>query len=1131
MTLCIIYYLCQVIHINQSPIFMLNLYRILNKHQYYIILIIYWLGTPTVNGQTNKWQLTGTIMDTRQQAMIGVNVLVKGTTRGATSDALGKFTIEVTQGNVIVVSMIGYQTKEINIENSTNLNIVLTEESKSLDEVVVVGYGQQNRKTLTGSISSIDQNVFKSAPRTNVGTALQGTAPGLRVQQTTGQPGATPTIVFRGGTDFNGNGSPLIVIDGVIVPSLFGLNMEDVEKIDLLKDAASAAIYGSRASNGVILVTTKKGKKGKTQVTYSYKTAQNYIRRNPMQYMSAEDYIRWNRRGLASRFEAAKADNNTAEMNNTRNQLTGAWGFGVNSGWTAPDGKYSTQLVSNANRKYLNDPQYRLLVDANPFNAGQMDSLLYRSVSQTDLENLILQQSTLNEHYLNFSGGNDQGNFSLGLGALKDVGMVIGSKMDRLNLNFNGGLNVGKDLKINLNLSGYSTKTNPSYLTADNGGALGGGLIQRFTGIAPTARFTNDITGEVLPGVDASTLGNPAYFKDKFYNQTLEQRFAGGLNLEYSILPTLKFIASGSGFYRYTNSESFTKAYLNGTGGALVATRNSSFANQRTAQYSYNGFLQYTKEVKQHAISVLAGGEFYDFKVYDYSATANLAATDFIPWLSASTAAVGVPYSAFSSWQRLASAIGRINYSYANTYLVNINMRYDGTSKLTNNRYGFFPGVSAGWNMHFEDFFANSVLSNYVTTFKPRVSWGQNGSITPLGDYAAIPQYGNVGIYNGAPGFAAGGITNTDLRWERASTLNVGVDVGLLGNRFTIIADYFIRNVYDKISSLTIPAWTGFSSYTTNLAQLQNKGIELEIKANVIRPTSGRGLSWDISANFYKVKNYTKKLPNNGLDKNRQSAIQVWDPSQNKSVWVAGLQEGNRIGLDEIWAPTYNGIYTNQAELDANASLLNTFLPYTNKRIKLLGDARWTDLDKNDTLDFRDYVYVGRTTPTIQGGFSTNVSWQGFTLYGQFDYSLGFVIANQMYLRGMSQVQGSQNGPVDVTKTWSPDNTAGTLPRYYWANYGRNYFTDAGGSTTAPANYWQKGDYLAMREITLSYEMPTKVLSQVSRQRVQGFRLFLTGSNLLYLTKYNGTFPEVGGNDAGRFPLPKTVTIGATINL
>ena len=1111
--------------------------------QRYVLLIAVLLTALSSWAQTPS--LTGTIRDAAtNEALPGVNVSVKGTetsdrTRGTVTDAEGQFSIPVKKGDVLVVSQIGMTPQEITINNQTTLAIRMAESSRSLDEVVVVGYGQQSRRTLTGAVSSIDNTVFKSVPRTNVGTALQGTAPGLRVQQTTGQPGATPTIVFRGGTDFNGSGSPLVVLDGVIVPSLFGINMEDVEKIDLLKDAASAAIYGARASNGVILVTTKKGKKGRTSVTYSYKTANNYVRRNPLPYMSAADYISWNRRGIGSRFEAAKADGNTSEMNSARNQLTGAWGWGVNAGWLQPDGKYSTQLVSNANRQLLSDPQYSLLLDKNPFNPNQTDSLLYRSTSQRELEDLILQRGTLNEHYLSFSGGNDQGTFSLGLGSLSDQGIVIGSALKRLNLNFNGGLNVGKNVVVALNLSGYSAQTSPSYLTADNDGGLTGGLVQRFTGVAPTVRFTNDITGAQLPGVDGGTLGNPTYFRDKFLNETTEQRYSGGVNLTYTIIPGLKALGSASGFYRYNTNDRFTKAYINGTGGALINTRNASFTNQRLSQYTYNGFLQYDKEIDKHNLSLLGGGEFYETRTYDYGASANLAATDFIPWLSASTAAVGIPTSSFSSWQRLASVIGRVNYTYDNMYLLNVNLRYDGTSKLTNNQYGFFPGISAGWNMHYADFFAKSGLSRYISTLKPRISYGENGSINPtgsngqplIGDYATIPQYGSVGIYNGQPGFAASGITNTNLKWERANTLNFGLDVGLLNNRVTIIADYFIRNVFDKISSLTIPVSTGYTSYVTNLGQLQNRGIELEVRADVIKPSTAGGLAWTVNANLFSIKNFAKKLPNNGLDLNRQGAVQIFDPAQNKLVWVGGLQEGKRVGLDEIYAPIYDGLYTSQADVDARASFYNSYLPYTNKRVKLPGDARWRDTDQNDSLDYRDFVYVGRTTPTLQGGFSSNLSWKGFTLFGQFDYSLGFVIVNQMYLRGMSQVQGSQNGPVDVTQTWTPENPTATLPRYYWANYGRNYFLDAGGGTTAPANYWQKGDYVAMRELTLSYETPAQLLSRMTGNRVRGLRVFLTGSNLVYLTGYNGTFPEVGGNDVGRFPLPRTVTLGATISL
>lgn len=1076
--------------------------------------------------------ISGKITDAAGEPLEFVTIAVKGMPIGTTTAADGTFRLTVPDNaTTLQVTLVGYQLAAVEIGSNTEINLSL-KSATELDEVVVVGYGQQSRRTLTGAVSSTNEQVLKSVPRTNVGTALQGTVTGLRVQQTTGQPGATPVLSFRGGTDFSGSGAPLIVLDGIVVTSLYGINMADVESINLLKDAASTAIYGARASNGVVLITTKKGQQGKTQVSYSFRNATNHVRRNPMQYMSAEDYIRWNRRGIGSRFALGKAGND-GDTTSTRNQLTGAWGWATNSGWTAPDGRYSTQLVSNSNRRLLTDPEWKLLVDKNPFSPTRMDSILYRATNQEQLEDLILQQSTLNDHYINFSGANQMGNFALGLGAMRDVGIVVGSALKRLSLNFNGGLNVNKDLKISLNTSVYNDDATPSYITTDGGGGVGGGLIQRLVGVAPTVRYSRDGTGEILPGVDGGTLGNPAYFRDKFINKTSEQRFAGGLNLEYRILPHLKLLASGTGFMRYSLGESFTKLYQNGTGGAFISTRNASVSNNRTTQYSYNGFLQYDRAFGKHAVSVLGGGEFFDFKNYASSATANGAATDFIPYLSASTAAVGVPSSAFNSWQRLISGIGRINYDFDTRFLATFNFRYDGTSKLGNNRYGFFPGVSVGWNMHSERFFAPA--RRVLSTFKPRLSWGENGSIDPLGDFATVAVYGNVGTYNGNPGFAAGGIFNTDLRWERAQSFNAGLDVGLFDNRLVLIGDYFVRNVFDKIAGLSIPAWTGFSAFTTNLGQLQNRGIELELRADVLRAKTPKSVRAQVGANFYHVKNFVVKLPNNGLERNRQSTIRVFDPASGQVIQVAGLQEGLRVGLDEIWSPIYDGIYTTQGDLDARASFYNSFLPSPNKRAKLLGDARWRDLDKNDTLDFRDFTYVGRSTPTVQGGFNGLVGWRGFTLFAQFEYALGHKLLNQMFLRGMSQVQGSQNGPIDVTNTWHPDNPTGTLPRYYWANYGRNYFMDAGGATSqtapAPANFYEKGDYVALREITLSYELPADVFQRYLKGKIQGLRFNITGSNLAYFTKYSGTFPDVGGNDVGRFPLPRTVTLGASLTL
>ncbi|MCJ8165689.1 SusC/RagA family TonB-linked outer membrane protein [Pontibacter sp. E15-1] len=1067
-----------------------------------------------------------------KQPLIGVSLNVKGTDRGTQTDVDGKFVLQASVGDLLVVRYLGFEPRTVPVESATApMEVTLESATAKLQEVVVVGYGTQSRATLSGAVSTVDEQVLKSAPRTNVATALQGTVTGLRVQQTTGQPGATPNITFRGGTSFSGQGSPLVIVDGVIFPSLYGINSEDIETINVLKDAASTAIYGARAANGVILITTKKGIKGRSQVTYSLKHAQNYVRRNSIDYMSAADYILWNRRGLGSRYEAALADGNTAEANNTRNQLTGSWGWALSPAWTSPSGKYSTQLVTDNNRQLLRDPRWNLLVDRNPFNPGQTDSILYLSTSQKELEDMILQESTLQEHYLNFSGGGDKGTFSLGLGTVKDVGIVLGSSLKRYNLNFNGDLDVNEDFKVSLSLSAYNDKNAPSYLTADGDGGLTGGLIQRFGGIAPTARFIHDETGEILPGVDGGTLGNPQYLRDKFINKNEEQRYSGSLNLKYSILPTLKLLASASGFMRYSTRESFTKAYQNGTGGAVVSTRNASFSLPQANQHSYNAFLQYDNTFGKHTVSLLGGGEFFEGRFSQYSAAARGASTDFIPYLSASTEAVGIPYSGFYSWNRLVSGIGRVTYDYDARYLLNVNLRYDGTSRLADNRYGLFPGISAGWNLHNETFFSNSFLSDYITTIKPRVSWGQNGSIDPLDDFATAATYGGTGIYGGNAGFAPNFLVNTALKWERASSLNFGLDLGLLDNRIAFIGDYFIRDIYDKITSLDIPSWTGYGSFTTNLGQLQNRGVELEVRASVIRPTNPGGFSWDVSANFFHVKNYAKELPDNGLENNRQGATQVYDPASGKLVYVAGLQEGKRIGLDEIWAPIYDGLYLTDAELETDTDLYNEYLPYRDKTVKLLGDARWRDLDQNDTIDFRDRVFVGRTIPTVQGGFSTNFGWKGFTLYSQLDFALGHMVLNQAKLRGLSQVQGSQNGPVDVTNTWHPDNPNGTLPRYYWANYGRNYFQDAGGRTNSFANFYEKGDYLALREITLGYQIPQAFLQNVLRDKIKGLRLHVTGTNLVYFTGYSGTFPEVGGNDVGRFPLPRTVTTGLNVTL
>lgn len=1073
--------------------------------------------------------LEGRVTNEKREPLEGATVHVKGTKATTTTGKDGSFSLKTAKSHPILeVSFIGYGPVEILAEGGIN-HIRLSAKESKMDEVVVVGYGSQSRQTLTGAVSSVDPQVFKSAPNTNVGTTLQGTVTGLRVANGTGGPGTSPTIILRGGTDFTGSGTPLMIMDGVIIPNLYGINMDDVERIDVLKDAGATAIYGARAANGVILVTTKKGKRGRAHVTYSYRRADNMVRRNPLKMLDGKDYLIWNRRGIASKYEADMADGNASNASGDISQNnSGAYGWTVAPAWEAANGLYSTQLVSDANRQDIGNPEWNLLVDKNPFDPGKTDSILYRSIGQQALEDLFLQKSTEQEHYLNFSGASDQGAFSLGLGSVDDAGMVVGDTYKRLNANFNGSLNVSKDLKVNMNAAGYTLSSTPTYYTAD--GSNTSGIIQRVGAIAPTVRFTNDTSGAILPGASAS-LGNPLYFKNIYDNNTSDQRFSGSINLEYSITPSLKALLSGSGYIRNTTVNNFTKAYYASNTSTETTTRPASFSNTKDIQYSYNAFLQYDHSFGKHHVSLLGGGEFYDMKEFVSSGSATGAATDDIPWLTASSAITDAS-SDQTAWDRLASVIGRLNYNYDYKYLLTVNVRYDGSSRFKVNTYGLFPGITAGWNMHRENFFRNSSISKYISTVKPRISFGENGNMTFLGSnyYPTSQVYGSGSVYNGASSFYVGNLINTGLKWEKSSTLNLGLDLGAFHDRISLIGDYFIRNVYDKLATLTIPAWTGFSSYTTNLGQLQNRGLELELKAKLIQSSKPDGLNWNFGINYSTVKSYVIKLPSNGQPGNRESAssgtglTQVWDPAHQGQIrYVGGLQEGHRVGTDEVWAPKYDGIYTTQAALTKDANVYNSYNSYTNHKVKLMGDAKWHQVNPNDTIDARQSVFVGRTTPKLTGGFSSLVSWKGFTLYGQFDYALGFVIINDVKQRGLSQVQGGQNSSIDVENTWSPDNPGGTLPRFYWYNSSGNYVTSA--------NLYEKGDYLALRELTLSYDVPGELLTRALKNRLQGLRVYVTGTNLTYFTGYSGNLPETGGEDVGRFALPRTVTFGLNVNL
>ncbi|WP_298630462.1 TonB-dependent receptor [uncultured Porphyromonas sp.] len=1048
--------------------------------------------------------LKGTVVDDLGDPVIGASVAVaEDTSKGALTNLDGEFTIpNAPAKGTLRISYVGMKTIEIPINGQTNFSITLHPDNELLDEVVVVGYTTQKRSEMTTSVAKLDNKVLESAPRSNAATALQGTIPGLRVSATTGQPGSTPSMVLRGGTDWNGGGSPLVLIDGV-PGSFYALNADDIASIEVMKDAASTAVYGARAANGVIIVTTKKGKTGTSSIQVRAKLSTNTRPQDPMQYLSAPDYVRMNR--LAIKRYQANIDPNGFEAYLSGNN-------GAATGNDILNGYYTIGELTKANEYLLKFPEWHSMDD--PINPGK--KLIFQDNHFFDS---FFQPSFSQDYSINASGGNDKGTYYLGLGYLSDKGLVLGSSFTRFSGTFNGSYNITDKLRISSGVIYSLSNQNVPFDNIYN-------IFQRSAGLAPTTRkfYANpdgSNSDRPHPGYEFG-FGNPLYYHDKFEQYNLEQRFTGNVSIDYKIIDQLTLTLRGSHFMINNNNESFNHAFV--SKGSLNTTRKAGVGYDRTIRNQFTGTLNYRDTFREkHNLAVLLGTEYFINKYFESSASTKGSPTDIVHTLNAGAETDGKPTSSHSAYA-IASLFGQINYDYDYRYLLGLTFRYDGTSRLAQQKYGFFPGISLGWNAHNETFYKESALKNYINTLKPRISYGVNGNVDVLGDYTVYGLYAGNGTYDSQSGYVNTVLPNFPLRWERSTTLNFGLDLGLLNNRITVTTEYFIRDVMDKLADKDLAYWSGFSTVKTNNGILQNRGIELAINADIIKT---KDFYWSMGANFTSIKSYAKKLPNNGLEKNRQGGTEIVDPNDpKKTIWVGGQQEGERLGYDLVTAYIFDGVYKTQAELDKDKDRIVQFAKHKDKRF--LGDARWKDLNGDGVIDGKDRKVMGRTTPWLIGGLNTNIGYKGFDLYIKTDFAIGHLMWNGRYIKGIAQTQGNQNGPVQILDTWSETNKDSNIPSYTFVDPQKNHQAgggDQGSIDSGSSANLQKGDYLAIREVTLSYTYDKPLLGDM----IKNVRLYLTGSNLHYFTAYNGSSPEYGASMMGAYPLPKTFTFGLNV--
>ena len=1063
-----------------------SLCKVMQRSRYISVLLLTFIFSAHAQNNT----ISGTVNSSEGETLPGVNVLVKGTTQGTITDVNGEFRIQASDDATLVFSFVGYLSEEVVLNGQSTIEVTLSPDVQQLGEIVVIGYGEQSRETVTTSVSKLDNEVLENVTYPNPTSALQGTLPGVRVQSISGQPGATPRVVVRGGTSINNpNGAnPLYVIDGVIRPDMNNIAAEDIESIQVLKDAASTAIYGARGSNGVVVITTKSGQSGEVRVNYSYDMTYSEVGKT-YDLASGRDYIRMSRLGMMvpDKFPDASF----------RNELPS--GFGTGNDLTN-NTAYTTQYLTPENEHKLNEGWESMLDPVDPSR-----TIIFKD---TDWQDVLFREPFSHNHHLSVSGGSEKATFNASVGYLNSKGVAIQTDYERYSVNLNGELKAGDNVSFfgRVLLSRATDNEVPNITN----------VFARAITLPPTTKYRFE-DGTLAPGQQLSE-ANPEYYITNRENENMEDNVTLSVGARWDILPGLSFQPQISVFDESTEGYAFQPAYLNGPNN-LVDNRSASAYNTRRTQVQADAVLSYVNSFDGvHNLDAKVGYSYYGRKLSSFSASGQGASTDLIPTLNASAEPTAV--SGSISDRVILGYFARVNYDYQYKYLLSLSMRYDGASNLgEDNKWGAFPGISAGWNLHQEEFWSD-ILPQDLLRLKLRASYGINGNIGELSDFAAQGAYGVGSRYAGQAGITNTIIPNPSLQWERSKTFDVGADVGLFNNRITFLFDYYRRVTDNLLTDLSLPPSTGFGSILTNLGTLENKGFEVELSARILPSTSE--LQWNFSFNAARVKNKILKLPDNGTENNRVGGYFVWDPAIQDYAWRGGLQEGGTMGDFFSWEQL--GIYATDA--DAAEAPIDQQMSIE-PRNKYGGDVIWNDIDENGIIDSRDLVQVGNIYPVWTGGFTNTFNYKNFTLLARFDFTTGHTIEN--YARAFMNGQWKLNMNITqemVDHSWEEQGDITHMPRYYWngdrgqANHIRSD-PFLGNST-----YYESGNFLAVRELTLSYNFPSAWLEKIN---ISNLRLNITGNNLHYFTSYKGLNPEEGGRDYGRYPIPRNIIFGANI--
>jgi len=1032
------------------------------------LLCFYLIITQLILAQ--NWTVSGVVTAAEDgYPLIGVNVIVKGVTgTGTITDLNGSYTIKVPQGKSLSFSYIGYKEQIKEIKSNTVLNIIMEADAKMLDEVVAIGYGTMKKSDLTGAVTSIKSDALQRTPAAGLDQALQGRAAGVTVNANSGQPGAAASIRIRGIGSVMGGSDPIYVVDGMITTNISFLNPNDIEATEVLKDASATAIYGSRGANGVILVTTKKGKEGKTNISFNaYTGIQN----------------RWNKLDLMQRDEFAKT---IIALNNLSSEKTIYKNNGFNKWLSA--------------YRLGNSPYYPTVKsETNP------SGLDYSAIETNWQDEVFNENAVVQNYHISFDGGTAKDQYTVSAGYFNQDGTIIGSNFERITFRINSAHKMNSWLKIGQNLS-FNSSTGRNAM--NNNSSPGASVLSAALAMAPwdptyypegsVNKAGKDLSGQIAASSNFRNVTNPYSMVEMAHPLNRAERWVGDLNVEITPFKGMVFRSAINFDHSYVRDQLFKEAYeYSSYDKSALNFFQSSMTRYNTM--IYENTLTYNLSKGKHSLSAMMG---QTTEQYSYNTIGGSGASILNPvesnWYLKSTTENKSYAGDNVDRSRMFSLLGRIHYSYDSKYMLTVNFRGDSSSRFPANPWGYFPSAALAWRMTEESWMPEIENLDYL---KVRLGWGRIGNANVPTDafnsvmFSAGPTFvdyvlgTNQAIVTGATMLT---IPNKNGKWETAEQLNGGIDFGFLGGKLNGTLDFFSRNTLDALLYVKAPAQVGNRfDPISNVGNINNKGIELALD----HQNKVGKVNYSINGNVSFIKNELTSL--NGGD----------------VIYGDRVKSDKGYSLFTLWGYKYEGIYKTDAEAQ------QYLFGYSADEISYhAGDAKFKDMNLDGKIDDADKTDIGNAFPWITYGLNLSADYSGF------DVQLFFqgVAGNEIYNAVRERTEGK--GDVATLSTtmrdvWTSANPYGTIPNPYGSSL----------NMSNSSRFVESGSYLRLKNVQLGYTIPASITKKANINR---FRVYMSATNLFTFTNYTGYDPEVGsGVDYGNYPQSRTITLGVNLDL